>query len=128
MIVGGAIAGITAAVALARAGHKVTVLDNDPDFFKVRRRPFLPLFFPVEGSRIHPRAYTQSPMGGGCRVAPNATRLFYRWGMEAALRAASIKSTGVLFARCTYHASFITSARSTHVVLYRPLTLTHGDG
>ena len=39
VIVGGAIAGITAAVSLARAGHKVTLLDNDPNLFKVRTRP-----------------------------------------------------------------------------------------
>ncbi|KAI1784260.1 FAD/NAD(P)-binding domain-containing protein [Ganoderma leucocontextum] len=74
VIIGGSITGMTAAVGLARAGHQVTVLDSDPDFFK-------------------------SPMGGGCRVAPNSSGVFYRWGMEDALRAASVKSTGVLFAQ-----------------------------
>ncbi|OJT10668.1 3-hydroxybenzoate 6-hydroxylase [Trametes pubescens] len=39
-------------------------------------------------------------MGGGCRIPPNATKLFYRWGMEERLRASSVKSAGVVFARC----------------------------
>lgn len=98
VIVGGAIAGITAAVSLARAGHKVTLLDNDPNLFKVRTRRYCS---PNININIHPCIIYKSPMGGGCRVAPDATRLFYQWGMEEALRAASIKSTGVLFARCT---------------------------
>lgn len=40
-------------------------------------------------------------MGAGCRIPPNATKLFYRWGMEERLRASSVKSRGVVFARCS---------------------------
>ena len=39
-------------------------------------------------------------MGAGCRVAPNASKMFYRWGMEQRLRQCAVKSKGVLFAQC----------------------------
>lgn len=42
---------MTAAVSLARAGHKVTLLDNDPDLFKVRARPSC---YPQININIHP--------------------------------------------------------------------------
>ncbi|KAI0373571.1 FAD/NAD(P)-binding domain-containing protein [Pilatotrama ljubarskyi] len=73
IIVGGAISGLTAAIALSRVGHKVTVLEVMETFH-------------------------ETPMGAGCRIPPNATKLFYRWGMEERLRKCSVKSRGILFA------------------------------
>ncbi|KAI0323877.1 FAD/NAD(P)-binding domain-containing protein [Cubamyces sp. BRFM 1775] len=61
----GAISGLTAAIALSRVGHRVTVLET--------------------------------PMGAGCRIPPNASKLFCRWGMGERLRKCSVKSRGVLF-------------------------------
>ncbi|KAI0633896.1 FAD/NAD(P)-binding domain-containing protein [Trametes polyzona] len=74
LVVGGAITGLSAAIALSRAGHKVTVLEHMPSF-------------------------SETPMGAGCRIPPNATKLYYRWGMQERLRSCSIKSRGVVFAR-----------------------------
>ncbi|KAL1945600.1 hypothetical protein VTO73DRAFT_1602 [Trametes versicolor] len=82
LIVGGAITGLSAAIALSRVGHKVTVLDTLPSF-------------------------SETPMGAGCRIPPNATKLFYRWGMEERLRASSVKSRGVVFARCNDSGSVV---------------------
>ncbi|KAI0360832.1 FAD/NAD(P)-binding domain-containing protein [Trametes cingulata] len=73
IVVGGAISGLTAAIALSRVGHKVTVLEVMETFH-------------------------ETPMGAGCRIPPNATKLFYRWGMEERLRKCSVKSRGILFA------------------------------
>ncbi|KAI0666710.1 FAD/NAD-P-binding domain-containing protein [Trametes maxima] len=75
VIVGGATAGLSAAIALTRVGHKVTVLDSMPSF-------------------------DETPIGAGCRIPPNATKLFYRWGMEDRLRKWALKSRGILFAKC----------------------------
>ncbi|KAI0325108.1 FAD/NAD(P)-binding domain-containing protein [Cubamyces sp. BRFM 1775] len=74
IVVGGAISGLTAAIALSRVGHRVTVLEVMDSF-------------------------DQTPMGAGCRIPPNASKLFYRWGMEERLRKCSVKSRGVLFAQ-----------------------------
>ncbi|KAI8975918.1 FAD/NAD(P)-binding domain-containing protein [Trametes punicea] len=73
VIVGGAIAGLSTAIALSRVGHKVTVLEAIDTFH-------------------------ETPFGAGCRIPPNATKLFYRWGMEDRLRNCAIKSKGILFA------------------------------
>ncbi|KAI9059101.1 hypothetical protein FKP32DRAFT_1688227 [Trametes sanguinea] len=43
--------------------------------------------------------FHETPLGAGCRIPPNATKLFYRWGMEERLRKASVKSQGILFAQ-----------------------------
>ncbi|KAI0818461.1 FAD/NAD-P-binding domain-containing protein [Trametes gibbosa] len=74
IVVGGAITGLSVAIALRRVGHKVTVLE-------------------------HMDSFDETPMGGGCRLPPNATKLFYRWGMEECLRKWAIKSRGVMFAQ-----------------------------
>lgn len=39
LIVGGAITGLSAAIALSRVGHKVTVLDTLPSFSDVSKAP-----------------------------------------------------------------------------------------
>ena len=36
----------------------------------------------------------------GCRLPPNSTKIYYRWGLEERLREASVKATGNLFAAC----------------------------
>ena len=42
----------------------------------------------------------QTPLGGGARIPPNATKVFYRWGMEKRLREVAVRSQGILFAQC----------------------------
>ncbi|KAM5530125.1 hypothetical protein V8D89_016203 [Ganoderma adspersum] len=72
IIIGGSICGLSSAIALRRAGHNVTVFD------------IYPMFAP-------------NPVESGCRLSPNSTKLYYRWGLEKQLREASVKATGNLF-------------------------------
>ncbi|KAI0708159.1 FAD/NAD(P)-binding domain-containing protein [Cerioporus squamosus] len=74
LVVGGAISGLTSAIALSRVGHRVTVLDDSD-------------------------SYEKTPLGAGARIAPNSTKVFYRWGMEKRLREVAVRSQGVLFAQ-----------------------------
>ncbi|RPD54191.1 FAD/NAD(P)-binding domain-containing protein [Lentinus tigrinus ALCF2SS1-7] len=74
LVVGGAVSALTAAIALSRVGHRVTLLD-DSDTFE------------------------QTPFAAGARIPPNATKIFYRWGMEKRLRQVAVRSQGVLFAQ-----------------------------
>ncbi|KAI1789958.1 FAD/NAD-P-binding domain-containing protein [Ganoderma leucocontextum] len=73
LIVGGSICGLSSAISLRRAGHNVTVFDFDDPF-------------------------VQNPFQAGCRLPPNSTKIYYRWGLEQRLRDASITATGNLFA------------------------------
>ncbi|CCM04374.1 uncharacterized protein FIBRA_06548 [Fibroporia radiculosa] len=74
IIVGGGIAGLSAACALSKVGHKVTVLDQGDDFLNTE-------------------------YGGGCRLAPNMTKKFYEWGLEEELRKYSIVGQYLTLAR-----------------------------
>ncbi|RPD73828.1 FAD/NAD(P)-binding domain-containing protein [Lentinus tigrinus ALCF2SS1-7] len=74
LIVGASIAGLSSAIALRRAGHKVTVFDMTNPF-------------------------EATPIDAGCRLPPNSTKMYYRWGMEERLHTCSVKSTGTLFAQ-----------------------------
>ncbi|KAI0780295.1 hypothetical protein C8Q74DRAFT_1416832 [Fomes fomentarius] len=69
VIIGGSICGLSTAIALARVGHKVTLFDIT--------NPFEP-----------------TPLDGGCRLPPNSTKMYYRWGLEERLRKCAIKSRG----------------------------------
>ncbi|KAM5530126.1 hypothetical protein V8D89_016204 [Ganoderma adspersum] len=73
LIIGGSICGLSSAIALRRAGHNVTVFD---------------LCSPLE----------PNPIDSGCRLSPNSTKIYYRWGLEQQLRDVSVKVTGSLFA------------------------------
>ena len=68
-ILGAGIGGLTAAVALAQRGAKVTVLE---------------------------RSATISEVGAGLQISPNGVRVFDALGMGEALREASIRSQGVV--------------------------------
>lgn len=74
VVVGGGVAGLTSAIALSRVGHKVTILEQRDDF-------------------------QETILAGGCRFAPNTTRIFYRWGLEEELRKISIWARYVQFSR-----------------------------
>ncbi|KAI0737653.1 FAD/NAD-P-binding domain-containing protein [Daedaleopsis nitida] len=74
IIIGGSLTGLSSAIALARAGHKVTLFDSSD-------------------------AYKGTPIDGGCRMPPNASKVYYRWGLEKRLRECSLKATGTVFAQ-----------------------------
>ena len=59
IVAGGGVGGLTAALALARAGAKVSVLERAPAFTEI---------------------------GAGLQLSPNATRLLFGLGLESALR------------------------------------------
>ncbi|KAH9924442.1 uncharacterized protein B0H18DRAFT_1012208 [Fomitopsis serialis] len=62
VIIGGGIAGLTAAIAFSRVGHRVVVLEQDADL------------------------NVANTICGGCRLAPNMASVFKRWGLEPRLR------------------------------------------
>lgn len=74
VVVGAGVAGLTSAIALSRVGHKVTILEQRDDFH-------------------------ETLLAGGCRFAPNTTRIFYRWGLEEELRKISVWARYVQFSR-----------------------------
>ncbi|CCM04373.1 uncharacterized protein FIBRA_06547 [Fibroporia radiculosa] len=65
IIIGGGVAGLTAACALSKVGHRVTVLEQGDDFM-------------------------QTEFSGGCRLAPNMTKKYYDWGLEEEFRKISM--------------------------------------
>lgn len=71
LIVGGGITGLACALALRRIGHRVTVLERLAE---------------EEISRL---------ANGGGRLPPNASKILFQWGLEAALREFAVSSPGV---------------------------------
>ncbi|KIW72870.1 hypothetical protein PV04_01033 [Phialophora macrospora] len=63
-IIGAGLGGLAAAISIARAGHKVTILEQAPALGEV---------------------------GAGIQVPPNSTRILSRWGLLPAIEAASVR-------------------------------------
>jgi len=71
VVVGGGLTGLSAAFALARSGHKVTVLEKDN--------------------------FDYDSDGGVCRMSPNMSKIFFQWGYEDRLRQIAVKSNYTIF-------------------------------
>ena len=72
LIVGGGIGGLTAALALGRAGYRVAVYEQSPEF---------------------------SEIGAGIMLTPNATRVLRHLGLEAALDRAALRPPASVYRR-----------------------------
>ncbi len=72
LIVGGGIGGLTAALALGRAGYRVAVYEQAPEF---------------------------SEIGAGIMLTPNATRVLRHLGLEAALDRAALRPSASVYRR-----------------------------
>ena len=68
LIAGGGIAGLSTAIALAREGQDVEVLEREEDF---------------------------SPEGAGIQLGPNATRILRAWGVLDHLQPHAVKAEGI---------------------------------
>ncbi|PCH37724.1 FAD/NAD(P)-binding domain-containing protein [Wolfiporia cocos MD-104 SS10] len=73
LIIGGGIAGLSCALALARVGHRVLVLEK--------------------GDGLNNRG------GGGMRVPPNMSKVLFHWGLKPVLRRVALTSTPILFSK-----------------------------
>lgn len=72
-IVGGGIGGLSAAYALGKAGHRITVFEAAPVLEEV---------------------------GAGIQLTPNMTRILYQWGIGSQLEGLAVKPTALTFRRC----------------------------
>ncbi|KAI0082029.1 FAD/NAD(P)-binding domain-containing protein [Panus rudis PR-1116 ss-1] len=70
VIIGGGIAGLCASIALTRAGHHVTLLEQSDDF-------------------------DDTVGGGGIKVPPNMSKMLFRWGMHDEVTKHGLKSTSI---------------------------------
>ncbi|OCH90236.1 FAD/NAD-P-binding domain-containing protein, partial [Obba rivulosa] len=84
VILGGGIAGLSGAIALRRAGHAVTLLDEGETF-------------------------DETPLGAGCRIPPSITKVLYRWGMETQMTEFAIQSRSIVYSRCEYDSGSVVS-------------------
>lgn len=94
LVIGGSSAGLSAAYALRRVGHRVLVLEQNPDFFDVSRSSPRVLPCPVLTSE------SQERRSGGYRIPPNMSKVFYHWGLEDRVRKLCLKSNMTRFTRC----------------------------
>jgi hypothetical protein len=74
-IIGGGLAGLATALALARVGHRVTVFEQH-----------------VEDAPLP---------SGGVRIPPNQSKVLFSWGLEEELRKIAVVSRTLRFYTCT---------------------------
>ena len=95
LVIGGSSAGLSAAYALRRVGHRVLVLEQNADFFDVSY-----FFFPSALLWVLTFFRVQEHRSGAYRIPPNMSKVFYHWGLEERLLKLAIKSNMTFFNRC----------------------------
>jgi salicylate hydroxylase len=73
LIVGCGLGGLAAAFTLAKAGHRITLIESAPVIGEV---------------------------GAGIQLTPNLSRLLVRWGLKEKLERIAVKPDAIVFRRC----------------------------
>lgn len=76
LVVGCGLGGLAAAFTLAKAGHRITLVESAPAIGEV---------------------------GAGIQVTPNLSRLLIRWGLRDKLESIAVRPDAIVFRRCQYY-------------------------
>jgi salicylate hydroxylase len=75
-VVGCGLGGLAAAFTLAKAGHRITIIESAPAIGEV---------------------------GAGIQVTPNLSRLLIRWGLKEQLESIAVRPDAIVFRRCEFN-------------------------
>jgi len=79
-LIGAGLGGLAAAIGIARAGHKVTIIEQAPMLGEVS----------IYDLR-HVQGTNRLQIGAGIQIPPNSTRILKRWGLLEKLEAVSVR-------------------------------------
>lgn len=97
VIVGAGLGGLTTAIALARRGHTVTVLEQAKTLGEVSQPTYNIYRFVGTAERAVANPHTK--VGAGIQIPSNTSRLLERWGVFKNLEKLAVKPTCINFRR-----------------------------